>query len=225
MQHIQSLSSPDKETIFIGVNHNSTFKLPQSVVGVVVDCGKRNGFWYEGNGGDKEKIEKQIQQVKWSGSWDNFVKSGSSDFYYTLFSNSKSGTDKIINSIKDNNKTILSALVSAGDLITHEALKGNSSQSKLKTFLSDCGGGLLHDAEVKHASVVALRSFIRKGESMMWPSNWRDNETSASKIAIRANNIRLHAILNRHGVFFLGKDHLQTLKMMRKDLKPLTVLT
>ena len=56
----------------------------------------------------------------------------------------------------------------------------------------------------------------------MWPSNWREGPTSASRVALEANKTRLKTILKLEGVFFLGADHLQTLKSMDPKLKLLT---
>jgi hypothetical protein len=214
MAYSKALTSPDGRTIFVGVDHDADFKMHPSLFKKILDSGKSVGFWYEGDGSDKSKIGK----LPWKGSWDNLVKSNSSDFYYALFSNSLAGTSRMIAELTNPNKTIFDAIVDAGDSVAHEALRGNTSLRKLEAFLIDVGGSLLQEAKSRMATPVALKAFFKKGAGLMWPDNWRSAPTKASRVAIRANKTRLNTILQRPGVFFLGKDHLKTLQSIRKDL-------
>jgi hypothetical protein len=213
------LASPDNETVFVGVSHDGGFRLPPRVAAFVIDVGQKQGFWYEGDGGDNAKVLGQLGRVRWSGSWDGLVKSTSSDFYYTLFSNSKSGTKRVLDKLVNPDLSIIEALNKAGDGIAHEAIHGKTTPGKLKSFLSDCGAGLLESAKSLPANRLALNMFVRKGERVMWPANWRDAPTAASRVAKRANETRLQTILRKPGVYFLGADHLEYLRRMRGDLK------
>ena len=214
------LTSPDGETMMVGVNHNAKFTVPAKLAAIILATGNKNGFWYEGGGGDKAKIAEKLGPISWSGSWDRLIKSESSDFYYALFSNSKAGTEALINRVSDPTATILTALDKAGDRIVHEALHKKTSPTKLIEFLRGCGGGLLAMAEKMPAKKPEMLAFIRRGEELMWPDNWRDSPNSASRIANQANRIRLDAIINRRGVFFLGSDHIPTLRLMSRSLRP-----
>jgi hypothetical protein len=214
MAYSKALVSPDGRTIFVGVEHDAIFKMQPSLFKKILDSGKSIGFWYEGDGSDKDKIGR----IPWKGSWDDLVESGSSDFYYTLFSNSISGTSKMIARLVNPNQTIFDVLADAGGSVAHEALRGSASPRKLEAFLIDVGGGLLEEAKNRIATQVALKAFFQKGTALMWPNNWSSAPTKASRVALRANKTRLNTILQRPGVFFLGKDHLKTLQSMRKDL-------
>lgn len=218
----RSLVSPDGKSIYIGVNHNTDFGLPRSVQDRVLDTGEAYGFWYEGNGGDADKVKKVLGNIKYDGSWDTLLNSKSPAFYYVLFSNSKKGTADLITKLKDPSKTILEVLSAAGDKVAHEALKGSTSKEKLIEFLQECSPALLQFATQTAATKQALKEFFAKGEALMWPSNWRSGPTAASRVALKANKARLEVILKRKGVFFLGEDHLQTLKAMDPNLKFLT---
>lgn len=213
------LSTPDETLTVVGVKHDAPFVLPHKCVVHIKRAGKQHGFWYEGDGGDRAKIERRLGDVPWSGSWDKAVKSDSSDFYYALFSNSKDGTRVLVQRIASTDKTILAALTGAGDSIAHEALHGKATSAKLIEFLRACGGGLLAEAQKTAASKAALLSFIQRGEALMWPENWRASPNAASKVANNANKIRLTSILNKQGVFFVGADHLDTLRTMNSKLR------
>lgn len=213
------LESGDGDSLFVGVNHGGQLFIPKLIIPKLMQVGNKFGFWYEGNGADRSLIEKKIGDVKWSGSWDKLLTSNSSDFYYGLFSNSEDGTKKLVQSIEDKTKTILEALVGAGDSITHEAIHGKATKGKLIKFLNDCGSGLLDAAVKNRADKATLMAFINKGEKVMWPKDWRNEPTFASRVAARANKKRLENIMNRKGVYFLGSDHIQTLRLMNKDLK------
>jgi ubiquitin len=185
------------------------------------EIGARFGFWYEGSGGDKDEIADMLDGIRWSGSWDKLVRSDSSDFYYALFSNSSEGTAALIKRVADITKTIFDAIVDAKDGAAHEAIHGKTGARKFEAFLADCGGGLLSMAKNQAATAKNLQAFIRKGARMMWPADWRSNPTAASRVALRANKTRLAAIQRRPGVYFLGADHLQTLRAMDSTLRSL----
>jgi hypothetical protein len=219
----QVLVSPEMVTVFVGVRHGATFTAPATVATYIRQVGNKVGFWYEGGGGDKAKIEQRLGPIKWAGSWDDFVKSDSSDFYYALFSNSKEGTAALVDRVADPAETILQALDNAGHRIAHEALHGKTTPAKLADFLRKCGSGLLTTAEKTPATRAALLAFIRRGEALMWPFNWRSSPNAASRVANRANELRLEAILDRAGVFFLGRDHITTLQDMSPSLRPFKV--
>jgi len=214
MSYSKALMSPDGKTIFVGVDHDSAFRMQPAILKEITNTGKSVGFWYEGDGSDKDKIAR----IPWKGSWDELVESNSSDFYYALFSNSKEGTSKMISRLVNPNQTIFDVLANAGSSIAHEALKDNASPKKLEAFLIDVGGGLFPEAKGRMATSVALKAFLQKGTALMWPENWSSSPTKASRIAVRANKARLNTIIQKPGVFFLGKDHLKTLQGMRKDL-------
>jgi hypothetical protein len=216
------LASEDGAAVFVGINHDAPLDMPPWIVRRVLDAGRQSGFWYEGGGGDRAKITKKLGAVSWKGSWDDLVKSDSGDFYYALFSNSKAGTAAVVDRVADPSKSILDALVAAGDEIAHEALRGKVGRRKLIAFLGDCGAGLLRAADAP-ATKAGLRAFIRQGERVMWPDNWRSGPTAASRVALRANKIRLDTILGRCGVYFLGGDHIPTLRTMHQALRPMTM--
>jgi hypothetical protein len=215
MSYSKALISQDGNTIFVGVQHDANFKIQPNLLKEILDTGKSVGFWYEGDGSDKDKIGN----IPWKGSWDKLIDSDSSDFYYTIFSNSKAGTSKMVDRLVNPNQTIFDVLVNAGSSVAHEALRGSTSPKKLEAFLIDVGGGLLQEAKNRMASLVSLRAFIKKGTALMWPDNWSSAPTKASRVALRANKIRLNTILQRQGVFFVGKDHLKTLQSMQRNLR------
>jgi len=213
------IASPGDGSVFVGVKHGTPFQIPPWMARRVLDAGRRSGFWYEGGGGDRADIAKRLGPIAWRGSWDDLVKSDSSDFYYALFSNSKAGTAAVIKKVADPAVLILDALNDAGDAVVHEVLHGNTSRRKLVAFLDDCGAGLLRTAETMKATEDRLRAFIVRGERSMWPSTWRSGPTAASRVALRANKIRLDAIIRRKGVYFLGSDHVATLLEMDGKLQ------
>jgi len=221
----KGLVSPDGKSIYVGVNHDAEFKVPRSIAEQLLSTGDRYGFWYEGNGGDRDKVGKALGNIPYKGSWDELLESKSPIFYYAMFSNGTQGTLKLINKLEEPSKTILEVLEKAGDGVAHEALHGYTSKAKLRSFLQEVSPSLLLSAEKTKATKPALKEFFAKGESLMWPSNWREGPTSASRLALKANKARLQTILARDGVFFLGEDHLQTLKSINPNLKLLAKVT
>ena len=216
------LISQDKKSIYVGMDHNAEFQVSPLVADQLLATGKKYGFWYEGGGGDADKVKRVLGNISYEGSWDKLLKSDSPAFYYAMFSNSKKGTSELINKLEAPSKTVLDVLVEAGDKVAHEALQGRTSNSKLVSFLQECSPSLLTFAKTKQATKSSLKEFFTKGEALMWPSNWREGPTSASRLALEANKTRLKTIIDREGVFFLGADHLQTLRSMAPKLKLLT---
>ena len=201
----------DGASAYVGVTHGKPLHIKPADATSLKVVGNKAGFYYEGNGADQEAAETSaVGHVRWSGSWDELVEPrDEAAFYYTLFSNGGPSRDRMILKLVAPGRTILQSLVSHGDSISHEALRGADHMQGVPAFLRACRGGLLKMAETLPARSDALKAFISRGEKLMWSSSQAGAD--AAHLARTANEERMKTIARRHGVFFLGRDLLPIL--------------
>lgn len=218
-EYSEVLSSPDNRMMFVGVPHGSAPVVAPNTVQQVKSVGAENGFYYEGNGDDREHVNRSFGPINYRGSLDNLVNvpDGSrSNFLYTMFSNPPPQTDAMVRRLTGSS-SILDALDANRDDVAHEAVRGRLTRDDIVTFLRDTG---LQDYADRPATERDLRSFVDRGSSLMWPDNWEEFPNPAGRVAQAAAQQRLRSLTERgSGVYFLGQDNLRLLQSVDPSLR------
>jgi len=214
--------------ILVGDNHSDPIQLSKDLQDKIVNIGKQYGYYGEGSGISNNPAVKNSEvykalingKAKDKGSWDALIKPpGKSDFLYALFAN-----------VKENNRLKkLLAAVQEGDTIydviqrtknDFAATKGTSS-SDLDKFLKDISGTYnFVELSKQPATKENLNNFLNKGESDMWPENWKEYPNPSGKVARNATKFRDEWIIKAGpGVYFIGNGHLKDIAEMKNGGK------
>jgi hypothetical protein len=185
---------------FVGQIHGKDVSIPQQVKLAI----SRYGAWYEGNGGDK------IKGISYKGSWDDAlakdVKNYPKEFLFVIFTNSEINKQK---EILIGEGTIFNRILNTQSKLGYFKNK-RFDASILESFLKEMGVDYLKLSRAQ-ATKENVAEFINKGERAMWESA----NTSAKRIAEKANNYRDMWLLSQpKGVYFVGSDHLKNLKLL-----------
>lgn len=188
------------DLMFVGQVHGKGATVSPEVKAAI----DKYGAWYEGNGDDR------VPGVKYQGSWDDAlakdVKGYPKEFLFVIFTNTAVNEQKQI-------------LVGAGTIFDR-LLKTQSEYGYFKKrrfdadtltdFLKAMGGTHLKNSKAE-ATKENVTAFIDSGEKDMWESG----STPARKMADKANRYRDMWLLSQpKGVYFVGSDHLQDLKLL-----------
>ena len=188
------------DLMFVGQVHGKNVSVPPEVKAAI----GKYGAWYEGDGGDR------IPGVKYQGSWDDAlaknVNGYPKEFLFVIFTNTAVNKQKEI-------------LVGAGTifdrLLKTQGQYGYFKKRRfdadtLTKFLKAMGGAYLKNSKAE-ATKENVAAFISSGEKDMWESG----STPARKMADKANKYRDMWLLSQpKGVYFVGSDHLQDLKLL-----------
>lgn len=209
--------------VLVGDNHSDPIELSKDLQDKIVNIGKQYGYYGEGSGISNNPAVKNSEvykalidaEAKDKGSWDALIKPpNKSDFLYALFAN-----------VKENNRLKkLLAAVQEGDTIydviqrtknDFAATKGTSN-SDLDKFLKDISGTYdFVKLSKQPATKENLNNFLNKGESDMWPENWKKYPNPSGKVARNATKFRDEWIIKAGpGVYFIGNGHLKDVAEM-----------
>lgn len=189
--------------IFVGQVHGKSVALPSEVKSAI----DKYGAWYEGDGGDK------VPGVTYQGSWDDAlakdVKGYPKEFLFVIFTNTAINKQK---EILPGPGTIFDRLLKTqGQYGYFKSRKFDADT--LTEFLKSMGGAYLKNSKAG-ATKENVAAFIGNGEKDMWESG----STPAKKMADKANKYRDMWLLSQpKGVYFVGSDHLTTLKTAIKN--------
>lgn len=209
--------------VLVGDNHEDPIQLSKDLQDKIVNIGTKYGYYGEGSGISNNPAVKTSEVYKAlidakapdKGSWDDLIKPpNKSDFLYALFANVEQN---------DRLKKLLAA-VQEGDTIydvvkrtknDFAATKGTSN-SDLDKFLKDISGTYdFVKLSKQPATEKNLNDFLNKGESDMWPENWKEYPNPSGKIARKATKFRDEWIIKAGpGVYFIGSGHLKDVAEM-----------
>ena len=162
------------------------------------------GAWYEGNGDDR------IPGIKYQGSWDDAlakdVKGYPKEFLFVIFTNTAVNEQK---EILAGTGTIFDRLLKTQGQYGYFKNRRFDADT-LTEFLKAMGGAYLKNSKAE-ATKENVAAFINSGEKDMWESG----STPARKMANKSNKYRDMWLLSQpKGVYFVGSDHLQDLKLL-----------
>lgn len=215
------LSSPDGRLMIVGVQHGASPDIPGQMRDRIRSVGEQQGFYYEGNGGDRDPVAHAFGDLAYRGSWDAMVTAPASNrapFLYTLFSNPPSAMAGMVDRLAQPSGTIADSLYANRDHISHEAVRGQLTRDDITEFLRR--SGFEGDAN-KPASRENIQGLLQRGEAQMWPDNWQDFPNPAGKLAQEAESHRLQSVIDRGaGVYFMGRDNLPLMQRLNPELAP-----
>ncbi len=148
--------------------------------------------------------------VKYQGSWDDAlakaVKGYPKEFLFVIFTNTEVNKQK---EILVGTGTIFDRLIKTqGEYGYFKSRRFDADT--LTSFLKAMGGTYLRNSKAE-ATKENVAAFISSGEKNMWESG----STPAKKMADTANKYRDTWLLSQpKGVYFVGSDHLQDLKLL-----------
>lgn len=208
---------------YVGRNHGKPLVLSTSLIKKIKEIGNKYGYWYEGNGGDVESTSNFHNKKIYEGSWDHefskTLKSYPPEFLYTIFTNTNVNKQK--EKIPNKQKTIFDSIMSLQSEISY--LKHKSFDEKtLRKFLMMCSEDNVDFVKMSQLPATSenVNDFLDKGESLMWPKNWKDYPNKAGKVAKKVDDMRNIFLLSREsGVYFAGAGHLIELQKLDKSLK------
>jgi hypothetical protein len=210
--------------VLVGDNHNNPIELSKDLQDTIVNIGKQYGYYGEGSGISNNPAVKNSEvykalvgtkEAKDKGSWDDLVNSpNKSDFLYALFANVKENhrLEKLLAAIQEGD-TIYDVLQRTRN--DWSATKGTSN-SDLDKFLKDASGNYdFAKLSKQPATEEKLNDFLNKGESDMWPSNWKEYPNPSGKVARKATKFRDEWLIKAGpGVYFVGNGHLKDVAEM-----------
>jgi len=200
--------------VLIGVEHGKEAKLTAEAKQKVADIAEKHGLWYEGDGGDIAPNKKIFgSKGAYDGSWDakfaKQVKGYPSEFLYTLFTNT--AINKQQDRLTSPRKSIFASIMDAQDAVGYFKDR-NFDASTLRKFLSDCGSVGIDFLAMSQNKATAenVKRFLKAGERLMWPTNWKEYPNKAGKQAQKVEKKRVEFLLSApNGVYIVGKDHLK----------------
>ena len=188
------------DLMFVGQVHGKSVAVSPEVKAAI----GKYGAWYEGNGDDR------MPGIKYQGSWDDAlakdVKGYPKEFLFVIFTNTAVNKQKEI-------------LIGAGTifdrLLKTQGKYGYFKKRRfdadtLTEFFKTMGGTYLKNSKTE-ATKKNVAKFISSGEKDMWESG----STPARNMADKINKYRDMWLLSQpKGVYFVGSDHLQDLKLL-----------
>jgi len=211
-------------TAIVGQAHNQTPELSPETLKRVQDIATKYGAYSEGNGAD-EPYTKAIGITNYRGSWDDLFAGSISgypwQFIYSIMANVNDNRtwDQIG---EDPNKTIFNQILASQQNHNFFTGKRYDGQTLLK-FLEAISEG--NNDFVEMAKLPATKKnvyeFLKKGESLMFPSNWQSYPYKAGRVAKAANDARDEFLAKRtQGAYFVGDGHLLNIsKLVGKTIE------
>lgn len=210
--------------VLVGDNHSSPIELSKDLQDKIVNIGKQYGYYGEGSGISNNPAVKNSEvykallntKAKDKGSWDALIKPpNKSDFLYALFANVKANhrLKKLLAAVQEGD-TIYDLIQRTKN--DFAATKGTSN-SDLDKFLKDISGTYnFVELSKQPATKENLNNFLNKGESDMWPGNWKEYPNPSGKVARNATKFRDEWIIKAGpGVYFIGNGHLKDIAEMK----------
>jgi phage gp37-like protein len=175
----------------------------------------KHGAWYEGNGTDRGYTKGQID--RYVGSWDDEVAktadSNDPKWIYVLFANVNEN-NRVQRVGVDPRDTIFNRLLDTAKDNSYQGI-GYTSQA-LQKFLQMASEGKYDFVKMSQqpATQENLTRFLKAGEALMWPSNWKQYPNKAGKIAKAATvDVRDQYLATRKaGVYVAGFGHLKAVQ-------------
>ena len=212
------------DKVLVGDNHDNPIELSKDLQDKIINIGKQYGYYGEGSGISNNPAVKNSEvykalvdaKTKDKGSWDDLIKPpNKSDFLYALFANVKENSrlEKLLAATQEGD-TIYSVLQRTKN--DFAATKGTNN-SDLDKFLEDASGTYnFVELSKQPATKKNLKYFLNKGESDMWPSNWKEYPNPSGKVARKATKFRDEWIIKAGpGVYFIGNGHLKDITGMK----------
>ena len=205
-------------TAIVGQAHNQTPELSPETLKRVQDIATKYGAYSEGNGAD-EPYTKAIGITNYRGSWDDLFAGSISgypwQFIYSIMANVNDNRtwDQIG---EDPNKTIFNQILASQQNHNFFTGKRYEGQTLLK-FLEEISEGNNNFVEMAKlpATKKNVYEFLKKGESLMFPSNWQSYPYKAGRVAKAANDARDEFLAKRtQGAYFVGDGHLLNIQTL-----------
>jgi GNAT superfamily N-acetyltransferase len=198
-------------TVVVGQAHGQPLELSPNTLKQIQAIAAKHGAWYEGNGTDRGYTKGQID--RYVGSWDDEVAktadSNDPKWIYVLFANVDEN-NRVQRVGIDPNDTIFNRLLDTAKDNSFQGI-GYTSQA-LQKFLQMASEGKYDFLKMSQqpATQENLTRFLKAGEALMWPKNWKQYPNKAGKIAKAATvDVRDQYLATRKaGVYVTGIGHL-----------------
>jgi phage gp37-like protein len=202
-------------TVIVGQQHGQPLKLSPNTLKQIQAIAAKHGAWYEGNGTDRGYTKGQID--RYVGSWDDEVaktaNSNDPKWIYVLFANVDEN-NRVQRVGIDPNDTIFNRLLTTAQDNSYQGI-GYTSQA-LQKFLQMASEGKYDFLKMSQqpATQENLTRFLKAGEALMWPRNWKQYPNKAGKIAKAATvDVRDQYLATRKaGVYVAGRGHLKAVQ-------------
>jgi phage gp37-like protein len=202
-------------TVIVGQQHGRPLKLSPNTLKQIQAIAAKHGAWYEGNGTDRGYTKGQID--RYVGSWDDEVaktaNSNDPKWIYVLFANVDEN-NRVQRVGIDPNNTIFNRLLDTAKDNSYQGI-GYTSQA-LQKFLQMASEGKYDFLKMSQqpATQENLTRFLKAGEALMWPRNWKQYPNKAGKIAKAATvDVRDQYLATRKaGVYVTGSGHLKAVQ-------------
>jgi hypothetical protein len=202
-------------TVIVGQQHGRPLKLSPNTLKQIQAIAAKHGAWYEGNGTDRGYTKGQID--RYVGSWDDEVAktadSNDPKWIYVLFANVNEN-NRVQRVGVDPRDTIFNRLLDTAKDNSYQGI-GYTSQA-LQKFLQMASEGKYDFVKMSQqpATQENLTRFLKAGEALMWPSNWKQYPNKAGKIAKAATvDVRDQYLATRKaGVYVAGFGHLKAVQ-------------
>lgn len=207
-----------KNKVIVGVPHGRKIPLATDIERHIRSIGDTYGYWYEGNGGDKESFP-----AKYRGSWDTEMAKDIDgfppEFASAMFGNAN--MDRQIRMVTDLGKTIFESLLNHGSKLS--PLEGRQfTKDTLTTYLtniSDSSTDFLSMAK-RIATKGYTEKFFRAGVAKTFPTNWTEFPYKAGKEMKKVIDRRDKFVLDQdRGAYFIGAGHLLNMKKLDSSLE------
>jgi hypothetical protein len=212
---IESALFLNPTTVVVGQAHGQPLELSPNTLKQIQAIAAKHGAWYEGNGTDRGYTKGQID--RYVGSWDDEVaktaNSNDPKWIYVLFANVDEN-NRVQRVGIDPNNTIFNRLLATAKDNSYQGI-GYTSQA-LQKFLQMASEGKYDFVKMSQqpATQENLTRFLKAGEALMWPSNWKQYPNKAGKIAKAATvDVRDQYLATRKaGVYVAGSGHLKAVQ-------------
>jgi hypothetical protein len=212
---VESAIFLNPNTVIVGQQHGQPLKLSPNTLKQIQAIAAKHGAWYEGNGTDRGYTKGQID--RYVGSWDDEVaktaNSNDPKWIYVLFANVDEN-NRVQRVGIDPNNTIFNRLLDTAKDNSYQGI-GYTSQA-LQKFLQMASEGKYDFVKMSQqpATQENLTRFLKAGEALMWPSNWKQYPNKAGKIAKAATvDVRDQYLATRKaGVYVAGFGHLKAVQ-------------
>jgi phage gp37-like protein len=202
-------------TVVVGQAHGQPLELSPNTLKQIQAIAAKHGAWYEGNGTDRGYTKGQID--RYVGSWDDEVAktadSNDPKWIYVLFANVNEN-NRVQRVGVDPRDTIFNRLLDTAKDNSYQGI-GYTSQA-LQKFLQMASEGKYDFVKMSQqpATQENLTRFLKAGEALMWPSNWKQYPNKAGKIAKAATvDVRDQYLATRKaGVYVAGFGHLKAVQ-------------
>ena len=202
-------------TVVVGQAHEQPLELSPDTLKKIQDIAAKHGAWYEGNGTDRSYTKGQID--RYVGSWDDEVaktaNSNDPKWLYVLFANVDEN-NRVQRVGVDPRDTIFNRLLATAKDNSYQGI-GYTSQA-LQKFLQMASEGKYDFLKMSQqpATQENLTRFLKAGEALMWPRNWKQYPNKAGKIAKAATvDVRDQYLATRKaGVYVTGSGHLKAVQ-------------